>query len=67
MSERNDPVTAFVTVTQEAVDALTELMEIADDHYGIGSADINWGHVGTARHITLTVSSVLLLAREMSR
>ena len=42
---------AFMLAIAELRDELEALENLADDHLGVSPEVVNWGHVGTARHL----------------
>jgi hypothetical protein len=47
---REQELAAFVTKKAEIDAMLARLQALSDDHFGYGSDDVTWSHVGTLEH-----------------
>jgi hypothetical protein len=45
-----DALAAFVQKKAEIDAMLTRLQALSDDHFGVASDEVNWGHVGSLGH-----------------
>lgn len=53
---------AYMTAVDEIRSQLSALSDLANDHFGHAPEKINWGHVGSAQHISELLREVMEFA-----
>ena len=58
-SDNKKQTSEFIGILSDIQERLHILSNHVDDHFGVQETEVNWGHVGSAKHVLENLNEIL--------